>query len=77
MMIENKKTSAFTSMIENRGSYDAKQKVPDGSSSRTPQFLLSLGLCGRPLVKRMGDAPTQGVDRVGQFIKTKYLMVLR
>ena len=31
------KASAFTPMIENRGSYDAKQKVPDGSSSRIPQ----------------------------------------
>ena len=37
MMIQNKKVSAFKPMIENRGSYDAKQKVPDGSSSRIPQ----------------------------------------
>ena len=37
MMIQNKKASAFTPMIENRGSYNAKQKVPDGSSSRIPQ----------------------------------------
>ena len=37
MMIQNKKASDFTPMIENRGSYDTKQKVPDGSSSRIPQ----------------------------------------
>ena len=37
MMIQNKKVSAFMPMIENRGSYNAKQKVPDGSSSRMPQ----------------------------------------
>ena len=39
MMSQNKKASAFTPMIENRGSDDTKQKVHDGSTSHYPTLL--------------------------------------